>query len=81
MHAKKQRKKKRQEEQYKKNDQGKKTTRTTERFQAFFKSIVPIIAELWKERCVDRTTLVIGGRIAAEYDSLSKKVTHMYTLH
>ena len=62
------------------NDQGKKTTRTTERFQAFFKSIVPIIAELWKERCVDRTTLVIGGRIAAEYDSISKQISHLYTL-
>ena len=81
MHAKKQRKKKRQEEQYKKNDQGcKKTTRSTGRFQAVFKSIVPIIAELWKERCVDRTTPVIGGRIAAEYDSISKQISHLYTL-
>ena len=38
------------------------------------------MAELWKERCVDRTTPVIGGRIVAEYDSLSKKITHLYTL-
>ena len=47
---------------------------------AFFKLIVPIIAELWKERCVDRTTPVIGGRIVAEDISLSKKITHLYTL-
>ena len=79
MHAAKQRKKKRKEEQYKKNDQNK-TTPRTEHFQAFFKSIIPIIAELWKERCVDRTTPVTGGRIAAEYDSLSKQITHLYTL-
>jgi hypothetical protein len=79
LHAAKQRKKKRKEEQYKKNDQNK-TTPRTEHFQAFFKSIIPIIAELWKERCVDRTTPVTGGRIAAEYDSLSKQITHLYTL-
>ena len=39
--------------------------------------IVPIIAELWKERCVDRTTPVIGGRIVA---ALSKNISHLYTL-
>ena len=26
------------------------------------------------------TTPVVGGRIVAEYDSLSKKITHLYTM-
>ena len=28
----------------------------------------------------DRNTPVVGGRIVAEYDALTKKVTHLYTL-
>ena len=35
---------------------------------------------MWKERCADRTTPVVGERIVAEDDSLSKKITHLYTL-
>ena len=35
---------------------------------------------MWADRCIDRNTPVLGGRMAAEYDSLSKKITHMYTL-
>ena len=30
--------------------------------------------------CIDRNKPVLGGRIVAEYDSLSKKITHLYTL-
>jgi hypothetical protein len=51
----------------------------TEDFHAFFQAIIPIIQEIWTDRCIDRNTPVIGGRIVAEYDSLSKKVTHLYT--
>ena len=36
--------------------------------------------EMWTERCIDRNTPVLGGRIVAEYDSLSKKVTQLYTM-
>jgi hypothetical protein len=36
--------------------------------------------EMWTDRCIDRNTLVLGGRIVAEYDSLSKKVTQLYTM-
>ena len=32
------------------------------------------------DRCIDRNKPVLGGRIVAEYDSLSKKITHLYTL-
>ena len=46
----------------------------------FFQKIVPFIQELWKERCIDRNTPVVGGRIAAEYESLKKRVAHLYTL-
>ena len=35
---------------------------------------------MWIDRCIDRNTPVLGGRIVAEYDSLCKKVTHLYTL-
>ena len=27
---------------------------------------IPILKEIWEERCVDRNTPVIGGRIVAE---------------
>jgi hypothetical protein len=52
----------------------------TEDFQAFFQAIIPIIQEIWTDQCIDQNTPVIGGRIVAEYDSLSKKVTHLYTM-
>jgi hypothetical protein len=52
----------------------------TEDFHAFFQAIIPIIQEIWRDRCVDRNAPVLGGRIVAEYDSLSKKVNHLYTM-
>jgi hypothetical protein len=51
-----------------------------EHFHAFFQAIIPIIQEIWTDRCIDQNTPVIGGRIVAEYDSLSKKVNHLYTM-
>jgi hypothetical protein len=36
--------------------------------------------QMWTDRCIDRNTPVLGGRIVAEYDSLSKKVTQLYTM-
>jgi hypothetical protein len=37
---------------------------------------------MWTDRCIDKTTPVLGGRIVgvAEYDSLTKKVTQLYTM-
>jgi hypothetical protein len=53
----------------------------TDNFHAFFQAIlIPIIQEIWKDRCIDRKTPVVGGRIVAEYDSLSKKVAQLYTM-
>ena len=52
----------------------------TEDFHAFFQAIVPIVQETWTDRCIDRNTPVVGGRIVAEYDSLSKKITQLYTM-
>jgi hypothetical protein len=52
----------------------------TEDFHAFFQAIIPIIQEIWTDRCIDRNTPVVGGRIVAEYGSLSKKVAQMYTM-
>jgi hypothetical protein len=52
----------------------------TEDFHPFFQAIIPIIQEIWTDRCIDQNTPVIGGRIVAEYGSLSKKVTHLYTM-
>jgi hypothetical protein len=52
----------------------------TEDFHAFFQTIIPIIQEIWTDRCIDQNTPVIGGRIVAEYDSLLKKVAHLYTM-
>ena len=60
-------------------DKGKAKNKT-EAFHSFFQAIVPFIKEIWKDRCTDRHTPVIGGRIAAEYDSLIKRITHLYTL-
>jgi hypothetical protein len=52
----------------------------TEDFHAFFQAIIPIVQEMWTDRCIDRNTPVVGGRIVAEYDSLSKKITQLYTM-
>jgi hypothetical protein len=57
----------------------KKKKNKTEDFHAFFQAIIPIVQEIWTDRCVDRNTPVVGGRIVAEYDSLSKKVAQLYT--
>ena len=35
---------------------------------------------IWTGRCIDRNKPVLGGRMVAEYDHLTKKVTHLYTL-
>ena len=35
---------------------------------------------MWTDRYIDRNMPVLGGRIVAEYDSLSRKVTHLYTM-
>jgi len=48
-----------------------------EAFHSFFQSIVPFIKEIWMDRCIDRNTPAIGGRIVAEYDALSKIVTQI----
>jgi hypothetical protein len=80
LYARKQQRKKREEEKNKRNDKNKKKdgkkkkTNKTEAFHFFFQSIVPHIKEIWKDRCIDRNTPVVGGRIIAEYDTLSKKV-------
>ncbi|OEU19894.1 hypothetical protein FRACYDRAFT_235957 [Fragilariopsis cylindrus CCMP1102] len=77
------RQRKRQQEQQNDANNNNKTTKRknkTEEFHGFFQSIVPIILEMWTDRCIDRNTPVLGGRIAAEYDSLCKQVTHLYTL-
>jgi hypothetical protein len=52
----------------------------TEAFHSFFQAIVPVIMDMWTDRCIDRNTPVLGGRIIAEYDSLSKKVNQLYTM-
>jgi hypothetical protein len=52
----------------------------TEAFHSFFQSIVPLIHELWKDRCIDRHQPATGGRVVAEYESLTKKITQLYTM-
>jgi hypothetical protein len=77
LHARKMRKKKRKQEKRKSNEQHKgkmKKKNKMEAFHSFYQAIVPIIMEMWTDRCIDRNTPVLGGRIVAEYDSLSKKV-------
>jgi hypothetical protein len=64
----------------KKNKNKNKNKNKTEDFHAFFQAIIPIIQEIWTDRCIDRNTPVVGGRIIVEYDSLSKKVTQLYTM-
>jgi hypothetical protein len=51
-----------------KNKNKKKKKNKTEDFHAFFQAIIPIIQEIWMDRCIDRNTPGIGGRIVAEYD-------------
>jgi hypothetical protein len=80
MHARKQRNRIRKEKTYEAKHKSKKTKNKTQDFHSFFKSIVPIIKEIWTERCIDRNTPVIGGQIVAEYDSLTKEITQIYTL-
>jgi hypothetical protein len=50
----------------------KKKKNKTEDFHAFFQAIIPIVQEIWTDRCIDRNTPVVGGRIVAEYDSLTR---------
>jgi hypothetical protein len=83
MYARKQRKRKREEEKHKSkdNNKGKKNkTNKTEAFHSFYQSIVPFIMEMWTDRCIDRNTPALGGRIVAEYDLLSNKVNQLYTM-
>jgi hypothetical protein len=82
LYARIQKRKKRKADKEKDKDKNKtkKKNNKTEAFHAFFQSIIPIIQEMWTDRCIDRNTPVLGGRIVAEYDSLSKKVTQLYTL-
>jgi hypothetical protein len=63
-----------------KNKSKEKKKNKTEDFHAFFQAMIPIIQEIWTDRCIDRNTPVVGGRIVVEYDSLSKKVTQLYTM-
>jgi hypothetical protein len=58
----------------------KKKKNKTADFHAFFQAIIPIVQEIWTDRCIDRNTPVVGGRIVAEHDSLTKKVTQLYTM-
>jgi hypothetical protein len=63
-----------------KNTNKRKKKNKTEDFHAFFQAIIPVIQEIWTDRCIDRNTPVVGGRIVVEYDSLAKKVTQLYTM-
>ena len=50
-------------------------------FHSFFQSIVPQVKEIiWTDRCIDRSTPIVGGRIVAEYDALTKRVTQLDTM-
>jgi hypothetical protein len=77
-----QRRKKRKADKQKQKDKSKSEKKNkTEAFHAFFQFIIPIIQEMWTDRCINRNnTPVLGGRIVAEYDSLSKKVNQLYTM-
>jgi hypothetical protein len=63
-----------------KNTSRRKKKNNTEDFHVFFQAIIPIIQEILTDRCIYRNTPVVGGRIVAEYGSLTKKVTQMYTM-
>jgi hypothetical protein len=80
LYARNQCRKKREEEKNKMKDNNnskKRKVNKTEAFHSFFQSIVPIIKEIWMDRC---KTPVVGGRIVAEYDALLKQVTQLYTM-
>jgi hypothetical protein len=63
-----------------KNTKNKKKKNKTEDFHAFFRAIIPIIQEIWTDRCIDRNTPALGGRIVAKYDSLSKRIDQLSTM-
>jgi hypothetical protein len=42
----------------------------------FYRDVCP----MYNLTCIDRNTPVVGGRIVAEYDALTKKVSHLYTM-
>ena len=64
----------------KKRDNKKNKDKTNVKKRNKKRSVVPIITEMWTDRYIDRNMPVLGGRIVAEYDSLSRKVTHLYTM-
>jgi hypothetical protein len=76
LYKKTQRRKARKLTKNKNKNMHKKKKSKTEDFHAFFQVIIPIIQELWTDRCIDRNTPVLGGRIVAEYDSSA----HLYTM-
>jgi hypothetical protein len=63
-----------------KNTNKRKKKNKTVDFHAFFQAIIPIIQEIWTDRCIDQNTPLVGGRIVAEYDSLTKKVFPLYPM-
>jgi hypothetical protein len=75
----KERKQTREKEKNNNKNKNKKKNKT-EVFHSFFQSIIPFLKEMWTDRCIDRNKPVLGGRIVAEYNSLSKKVNHLFTL-
>ena len=79
LHAQKLRKKKRDEEKNRGKNKGRRTNKT-EAFHSFFHSIIPHIKEIWIDRCtcIDRNTPIVGGRIVAEYDALTRSHTIVY---
>jgi hypothetical protein len=70
----------RKKQETSKNNKKTKKKNKTEDFLTFFQAIIPIIQEMWMGRCIDRNKPVVGGRIVAEYDLLSKKVAQLYTM-
>jgi alpha-galactosidase/6-phospho-beta-glucosidase family protein len=79
LHARNLRNRKRDEEKNNNKYKGKKKSKT-EAFHSFFQAIVPFIKEIWTDRCIDRNTPVVGGRMVAEYDALENRVTQLYTV-
>ena len=64
-----------------KNTKENKRKNKTEAFHAFFQAIIPIIQENWMDRCIDRNKPILGGRIAAEYDCLTKALLNWVVWH
>jgi hypothetical protein len=50
------------------------------RLPRVFQAVIPIIQEIWTDICINRNTPVVGERIVAEYDSLSKKAAQLYMM-